>query len=69
MKDRKKGYTDDDVMSFGKHKGEKMQDVPASYLHWLYTSTDIWDTRLKLYIEENMNHLKEEYPNGIWKIK
>jgi len=27
--------TDDDTMPFGKHKGTKMRDVPASYLDWL----------------------------------
>jgi len=27
---------DDDIMPFGKHKGEKMANVPASYLIWLY---------------------------------
>ena len=28
--------TDTDPMPFGKHKGEPMQDVPASYLRWLW---------------------------------
>lgn len=27
--------TDQDLMPFGKYKGEKMEDVPASYLLWL----------------------------------
>ncbi len=27
--------TDDSPMPFGKHRGEKMADVPASYLLWL----------------------------------
>jgi hypothetical protein len=27
-------YTDLDLMPFGKHKGEPMQDVPAHYLRW-----------------------------------
>lgn len=28
--------TDESLMPFGKHKGEKMANVPASYLLWLY---------------------------------
>lgn len=28
--------TDTDLMPFGKFKGKPMQDVPASYLKWLY---------------------------------
>lgn len=28
--------TDTDPMPFGKYKGEPMQDVPASYLAWLW---------------------------------
>lgn len=27
---------DTDVMPFGQHKGKLMQDVPPSYLKWLY---------------------------------
>lgn len=33
-------YTDLDLMPFGKHKGEPMQDVPAHYLRWLWTEGD-----------------------------
>lgn len=29
-------FTDTDLMPFGKHKGEPLQDVPARYLAWLY---------------------------------
>ena len=29
---------DSDPMPFGKHKGIPMQDVPASYLHWLWAN-------------------------------
>lgn len=27
---------DTDRMPFGKYKGERMQDIPPSYLSWLY---------------------------------
>lgn len=29
---------DIDNMPFGKHKGQPMQDIPASYLKWLHTN-------------------------------
>ena len=44
-----------------------MQDVPASYLHYLWSnglsqeSSDVAN-----YIRENLNALKQEYTNGIW---
>ena len=34
-------YTDLDVMPFGKHKNELLQDVPAHYFRWLWTDGDI----------------------------
>jgi uncharacterized protein (DUF3820 family) len=27
---------DDSLMPFGKHEGDKMEDIPASYLLWLH---------------------------------
>ena len=59
--------TDFSPMPFGKHKGQPMQDVPASYLHYLWSnglsqeSSDVAN-----YIRENLNALKQEYTNGIW---
>jgi len=52
-------------MPFGKYKNEKMANVPASYLIWIY---DEWTSRrfafenkeVKAYIEENMDVLREE---------
>jgi hypothetical protein len=37
---REPAYTDLDLMPFGKHKGEPMQDVPAHYLRWWWTEGD-----------------------------
>lgn len=59
---------DTDPMPFGKHRGELMQDVPAHYLHYL------WSTGMKadntnpvaVYIRTNIAALKKEYPDGIW---
>lgn len=57
--------TDESLMPFGKYKGEKMANVPASYLLWIY---DEWVSRrfafenreVKAYIEENLNVLNME---------
>lgn len=69
---------DTDVMPFGKYAASRtlMQDVPASYLHWLYTNkNDNIQRDLKLntpqgkvarYIKANLAHLKKEHPDGIW---
>jgi uncharacterized protein (DUF3820 family) len=65
--DKKPAYKDTDLMNFGKFKNVALQDVPASYLHWWYTETDKRDIRLRNYIENNLDALKEEYPDGIWK--
>ena len=51
-------------MPFGKHQGTPMQDVPASYLHWLYTN-DVQGKVLR-YIKENLNELKLNFSDGIW---
>lgn len=59
-------YKDDDVMPFGKHKGERLEDVPASYLHWLWGQKPLSDKRLEGYIRENIPALKQEFPDGIW---
>ena len=54
-------------MPFGKHKGTPMQDVPASYFHWLWTeiqhdkSSPVGD-----YIRRNLNALRKELPDAIW---
>lgn len=61
--------TDLDPMPFGKYKGLPMQDVPASYLHYL------WHNGIKNepnnsvgdYIRRSLSALKQEHPDGIWK--
>lgn len=60
---------DTDPMPFGKYKGKLMQDVPASYLHYLWTNgmkND--DSPVANYIRENIDALKEEHPDGIWQL-
>jgi uncharacterized protein (DUF3820 family) len=57
------------LMPFGKYKGTPMQDVPASYLHWL------WNNGMKdkqeidsvaNYIKRSLSGLKIENKDLIW---
>lgn len=59
---------DTDPMPFGRHQGISMQDVPATYLHWLWTNGKEHDRQCPVadYIRRNLNALKQEYRNGIW---
>lgn len=67
-----KQMADSDLMPFGKYKGTPMEQVPASYFHWLWTnerdpmsrkaSTD----RVADYISRNLSALKQEHEDGIW---
>jgi len=59
---------DEDPMPFGKHKGERMEDVPASYLHWLWTQNegDAKGSSVMEYIKRNLPALKKELPDAIW---
>lgn len=59
---------DTDLMPFGKHRGTPMQDVPASYLHYLWTNGMREDKTSAVadYIRRNLSGLKKEHPDGIW---
>lgn len=50
---------DSSPMPFGKYKGEKLANVPASYLLWLLTE-DLKPGPLRTYIEENEDALQKE---------
>lgn len=53
--------TDESRMPFGKYKGEKMANVPAEYLMWLYENqTGEGKSDLKDYIEDNLDVIKVE---------
>ena len=62
--------TDTDPMPFGAHKGVPMQDVPASYFHYLWTNGMREDKRSEVaaYIRRSLSALQEEHPDGIWKL-
>jgi len=59
---------DTDLMPFGKHRGEPMSDVPAGYLHYLWTNGLKKDYRSNVadYIRRNLSALKKDHPDGIW---
>ena len=62
---------DTDKMPFGmyKEKGTLMQDVPAKYLHYLWTHGLEHETKTNNvadYIKRNLDALMKEYPDGIW---
>jgi len=54
-------------MPFGKHKGTPMQDVPASYLHYLWVNgMKNEKSPVANYIRSRLDALKKEHPDGIW---
>lgn len=64
-----KTLTDTDPMPFGKYKGIPMQDVPASYLHYLWSNGMSQDSQSNVadYIRKNISALRQEHPDGVWK--
>lgn len=51
--------TDESTMPWGVHRGSKMENVPASYLLWLYGNNKC-DRTVKKYITENLDFIKLE---------
>ncbi len=52
-------FTDTTIINFGKHKGQKLANVPANYLLWLYDNNKC-DGSLRAYIRENLDILRKE---------
>lgn len=50
---------DHDLMPSGKYKGDKMKDVPANYLLYIYES-DMCSERVKEYIASNLEVLQKQ---------
>jgi len=48
------------VMPFGKHKGEKLADLPVEYLEWLYYKCDGLNDSLYDTVEEILEEKKAE---------
>lgn len=61
-------YKDTDLMPYGKHKGVKLANVPASYLQWLFENAlqgapnkmTIENKKLRKYYEENKEVIQKE---------
>lgn len=51
--------TDESLMPWGKHKGEKMANVPSAYLIWL-NDQPYCKGALKAYIVDNLDALNAE---------
>ena len=51
--------TDESPMPWGKYQGDKMINVPASYLIWLYDNNKC-SGDVKAYIKDNYDVLNEE---------
>jgi len=51
--------TDETEITFGKYKGTKLANVPASYLLWLYDNNKC-GYELKTYIRNNHEQLEKE---------
>lgn len=51
--------TDSSIMPYGKHKGEKMANVPPEYLLWIYDNGNLFGGVAE-YIKENLDVLKVE---------
>lgn len=52
-----------ELMDFGKHKGEKLGDVPAKYLLWCYEQSFIKKSkpRLYAYLVKNIKRIEKEF--------
>jgi len=58
-------FKDDDVMPFGKYKGTKMANVPASYLEWARKSWTLTPTTSGVlgYIQDYREAIELELKN------
>lgn len=64
-----KPLDDDSLMPFGKHKGVRMGNVPASYLHWYWTEAGGENNHVcpvAKYIRDNLTVLMTENKDLIW---
>lgn len=54
-----KEFDDNSIMPFGKHRGEKLANVPAEYLIYMYDEGRLYGG-LKQYVDDNMQSLRQE---------
>jgi uncharacterized protein (DUF3820 family) len=53
---------DETILTFGKYKGIKLANIPATYLLWLYENNKCFG-ELKDYIIDNLDVLQKEIIN------
>ncbi len=53
-------YTDETVITFGKHKGKKLANVPASWLMWYNEFATNQNPELMAYIKDNLVVIMQE---------
>ena len=46
--------------NYGKHKGRAIEDVPSSYLLWVYQNLPDLDPQIRDYIKTNLRALRLE---------
>ena len=63
-----KVLNDHDPITFGKHKGKKLSEVPAEYFHWYWTKTERFSPALNEYIKRRIPAFEDENPDLIWTI-
>jgi uncharacterized protein (DUF3820 family) len=51
--------TDQSLMPFGQHKGEKLANIPARYMLYIFENFQLHDN-LKAYIKKNKDVLEAE---------
>jgi len=51
--------SEETIMPFGKHSGEKLANVPADYLIYMYDSGKLYGT-IRQYVQENEELLRKE---------
>ena len=64
-------YTDVSPFPYGKYQGEKLENIPASYLLWIYQHHDLSSLQrlgLRDYIEDNLQVLNKQAGENIAKI-
>ena len=54
--------TDESLMPYGKHAGEKMANIPPKDLLWLWDN-DKCSAPVRLYIKENLEDLRNDVSN------
>ena len=52
------------IIRFGKHKGMELEDVPASYLLYLYEKEIVKAGAIYDYIVKNMDGIKKQIEDG-----